>query len=577
MSNQKTSSTGSSDPISGANTMDKKKTYTFDNLPTEDQGPFRQPSARTLSMQFMKSVSGICCQECGKNDPLVGSSGGGGGDPDPSEDYPSELDNLQSLLLQHKNSTISNSSISPLVLAPMKGTSIQYHDMPTIEGLLGEYMCLCQFYQVPYNAGIIATLRFSLPSLRVSGSFHDLDMMALTELLMRHANGRLRYIHRLDFTVASKEGKQPSKSAKVGFTSHGALALAKALQSTKYIHQVWVSRHRIGPYGASALFLACKDNPTIQQLNLRRCRIGQRGAFAFCEMLMNRNTRERERERDNDDNDNDDDDNNDRPGLVDVDLSSNGIGHRGTNAIERAIAEWNKKASSPLFVNLEGNLVFPEIMNGITHGLGVILCCIGGYLLSQRARDQSLTHTISCSVYTTSLLVLYMSSTLYHSFFSLQNIKYIFQVMDKCAIYVLIAGSYTPFLTVMFADKPIFSIGLLGFIWTCCFLGISVEALAPTWKWRPVFSLSMYLGMGWAAMVCLPEAHDRLPLRCIHLLVLGGVGYTAGVPFFVRDNNLDHAIWHLFVLSGSIFHWLAVYLYVAPHALTSNPAMSFLS
>ena len=154
-------------------------------------------------------------------------------------------------------------------------------------------------------------------------------------------------------------------------------------------------------------------------------------------------------------------------------------------------------------------------MNGITHGLGVILCCIGGYLLSQRARDQSLTHSISCSVYTTSLLVLYLSSTLYHSFFSLQHIKYIFQVMDKCAIYVLIAGSYTPFLTVMFADKPIFSVGLLGFIWTCCLLGIAVEALAPTWKWRPVFSLSMYLGMGWAAMVCLPEAHHRLPmLQC---------------------------------------------------------------
>lgn len=218
-----------------------------------------------------------------------------------------------------------------------------------------------------------------------------------------------------------------------------------------------------------------------------------------------------------------------------------------------------------------------QIMNGVTHGLGVVLSCIGGYMLSQRAQNQSLTHVISCSVYTTSLLVLYLSSTLFHSFFSLQHIKYIFQVMDKCAIYVLIAGSYTPFLTVMFGDKPIYSIGLLGFIWTCCFLGISVEALAPTWKWRPVFSLSMYLGMGWAAMVCLPETNDRLPIRCIHLLVLGGVGYTAGVPFFVRDNNLDHAIWHLFVLSGSIFHWLAVYLYVAPHPLSYPSTIPLMS
>ena len=78
-----------------------------------------------------------------------------------------------------------------------------------------------------------------------------------------------------------------------------------------------------------------------------------------------------------------------------------------------------------------------------------------------------------------------------------------------------------------------------------------------------MFSLSMYLGMGWAAVVCLPHMRERLPSGCINLLVSGGVGYTAGVPFFIRNNNLDHAIWHLFVLSGSIFHWLAVYLFVA--------------
>jgi hemolysin III len=206
-------------------------------------------------------------------------------------------------------------------------------------------------------------------------------------------------------------------------------------------------------------------------------------------------------------------------------------------------------------------------MNAVTHGLGVVLCIIGGVVLSDRVKNQSLTHRISCSIYTTSLMTLYLSSTLYHSFFPLQHIKYIFQVMDKCAIYVLIAGSYTPFLAIIFHDKAVFSSGLLGFIWTCCFLGISVEAFAPTWRWRPTFSLAMYLGMGWAALVVLPDAGGRLPIRSIHLLILGGIGYTAGVPFFVRDNNLDHSLWHLFVLCGSVFHWLAVYLYVAPASL----------
>ena len=238
--------------------------------------------------------------------------------------------------------------------------------MNTVEGLLGEYMCLCQFYQVPYNAGIITTLRFSLPSLRVSGSFHDLDMVALVELLLRHANDRLRYIRRVDFTVASKEGKQLAKSTKVGFTSHGALVLAKALQGTKYIQQVWVPRHRIGPYGASALFLACRDNPTIQQLNMRRCRIGERGALAFCELIFGSGSSTRKTLT----NPNDTAKSNKNPreerrplglGLQEVDLSSNGIGHRGTRAIETAMKEWNEKSSTPLFVNVEGNLVFPEV------------------------------------------------------------------------------------------------------------------------------------------------------------------------------------------------------------------------
>jgi hemolysin III len=206
-------------------------------------------------------------------------------------------------------------------------------------------------------------------------------------------------------------------------------------------------------------------------------------------------------------------------------------------------------------------------MNGVTHGLGTVMCIVGGYLLSERVKDLSHTHKVSCAVYTTSLLVLYLSSTLYHSFFILQHTKYVFMVFDKCAIYILIAGSYTPFMKILFHDQAIWSVGLLGFIWMCCFLGISVEAFAPAWKHKKLFSLAMYLGMGWAALACMPQMNERLPQAAMNCLILGGVGYTAGVPFFIRNNNLDHAIWHLFVMAGSIFHWFCVYLYVAQQPL----------
>lgn len=103
-------------------------------------------------------------------------------------------------------------------------------------------------------------------------------------------------------------------------------------------------------------------------------------------------------------------------------------------------------------------------MNGVTHGIGTIVCIIGGLLLSNSVKDSTPIHKMSCAVYTTSLLVLYLSSTLYHSFFSLQHTKYIFMVLDKCAIYILIAGSYTPFMQILFHDRPVWSVGLLRYV-----------------------------------------------------------------------------------------------------------------
>jgi hypothetical protein len=269
----------------------------------------------------------------------------------------------------------SLSTISPLVSGPMMldhidtiGETLPSTTSTAVETLIGEYMCFCRFYNVTYNAGILTTLRFALPCLRVTGSFHDEDMLALVELLIRHGNKSLKYITRLDFTIAGKEGRHWRNNKLVGFTSHGALALAKALQTTRYIKQVFLHRHRIGPYGASAIFLACRTNPTIEAINLRRCRIGERGAFAFCEIIMGMNPTII----------NDMNNNNINGttklgchGLVDVDLSANRIGHQGTVAIERAIERrMANNKENPIFVNLEGNLVFPEV------GIGYVCVCV---------------------------------------------------------------------------------------------------------------------------------------------------------------------------------------------------------
>jgi hemolysin III len=181
---------------------------------------------------------------------------------------------------------------------------------------------------------------------------------------------------------------------------------------------------------------------------------------------------------------------------------------------------------------------------------------------------------MACTVYSASLLLLYTSSTLYHSFFTLQHTKSIFEVLDKCAIYILIAGSYTPFLQIVLGHVPRWSVYLLAFIWSCGLCGIYVQLTAPDWKHKKIFSLLMYVGMGWACLVCLPELSPLLPPAATNLLIMGGVGYTSGIPFFIRNNNLDHSIWHLFVLTGSLFHWLCVYWYVIPFASSCGAEVS---
>lgn len=486
--------------------------------------PQLQPhtTALPLSMQLLQYAPGMrYCPNCNSRHNEESTGG----------------ENGTLALTEYDFPALRRSAASPLVVAPMLQQPTTPHHQSVTERVLMDYLAACQLYNCIPNGGVLTALRFNLPSWRVSGAFYDVDMLALSEVLLLHGSTALRYIRRLDFSIASKEGKLHGRA---GFKSHGALALSKAMSACPMLQQVYCQRHRIGPYGASALFIACSHHTSIQKLVLRRCRVGERGALAFCEFIALNPTCT----------------------LNEVDLSANYIGFKGSLAIEKALVERAAKDLTPMTVDLEGNLVLQEVMNGVTHGLGVLLAFLGSYLLSYRVQDRGHRHTLSCAVYSTSLVVLYVSSTLFHSFFTMQHTKYIFAVFDKCAIYILIAGSYTPFLQVVLWHEPMYSIGLLAFIWVCSFFGICVEAFLPAWKHKNLFSLAMYLGLGWSAVVCLPEVARVLPEGAMNLMILGGVGYTAGVPFFVRDNNLDHAVWHLFVLGGSIFHWCGIYFYV---------------
>eukprot|EP00804_Cyclotella_cryptica_P003800 CCRYP_008942-RE/>CCRYP_008942-RE protein AED:0.36 eAED:0.36 QI:119/1/1/1/0/0/3/534/615 len=471
---------------------------------------------------------------------------------------PSSDDGASLLLTSEQKTSVSSSvssqstqDITCTVATPAPTTLTIYEG--SIEQIIAEYTAACQIYgcSARINSGVLTSIRFSLPTLRVSGNFFDADMLALVEVLLKHCNGALSFITRLDFSIAGKEGRNAKfggggGSGKKGFRSHGAYALSRVLQVSKFITEVYMPNNRVGPYGATALFEAVRENTTLKTLLMQGCRIGEKGALAFATHICGEGS---------------------QSVLEEVDLSINRIGFRGCYELERALKEQMGKSSLTdngphLMVNLDANMVLQEVMNSVTHGLGIVLAIIAACLLTKRAQGLPSHYVISCAIYSTALIVLYTISTLYHSFFALPTVKFIFKVIDRCAIYVLIAGSYSPFLMIALQHNEVWSMHLLLFIWACAFGGMFVEATMWHWKHKPKFSLSLYLFMGWSCLICFPDLVNVLSSNALGLLVAGGVSYTAGIPFFVRNSHLDHAIWHLFVLVGSICHWLCVYLHV---------------
>jgi hypothetical protein len=312
--------------------------------------------AKALSMTFMKSFSGICsCDDC-DDDPFKTVENSHGSDNNNNAESIDDNSNYSISLNIGTFGSDHASAISPLVVAPMMVKNLNYQKPGTVETLVGEYMCFCKFYNVHYNSGILTALRFPSPSLRPSGAFHDTDMLALVEVLLRHANGALKHITRLDFSIPGKQGRHERNNKLIGFTSHGALSLAKALQTTKYIREVFLPRNKIGPYGASAIFMACRMNPSIEDLNLSRCRIGKRGALAFCEIILLGMDQPPMSEEKSDD---DHGTSASSCGLVNVNLSLNHIGHQGTSAIGTLLKE--TISDDQIAINMDGNLVFPEV------------------------------------------------------------------------------------------------------------------------------------------------------------------------------------------------------------------------
>lgn len=202
-----------------------------------------------------------------------------------------------------------------------------------------------------------------------------------------------------------------------------------------------------------------------------------------------------------------------------------------------------------------------EIANSVTHGIGIVLAVAAlGILTTFAGIYGNPWHVISVSVYGFTLILLYTASTLYHSV-QTPRTKNIFQILDHAAIYMLIAGTYTPFTLVNLRGPWGWS--LFAVVWGLAFMGAAMQ-LGRMERWR-VASLVLYVGMGWAVLVAIKPLISSVAAGGLVLLLLGGLAYTFGLLFY-RWNSLkfNHAVWHIFVLAGSILHFLAVLFYVIP-------------
>lgn len=201
-----------------------------------------------------------------------------------------------------------------------------------------------------------------------------------------------------------------------------------------------------------------------------------------------------------------------------------------------------------------------ERFNAYSHLFGTVLAIIGTVLLLvQSARIGSTALIVSAAIYGASLILLYGGSTLYHSIRSPRT-KAVLQKFDHCAIYILIAGSYTPFALNTLSGA--WGWTLFGLSWGLALFGI-VQELTLGRKTR-LLSLILYVLMGWLVLIAVYPLVRSLPLPGLLWLVAGGLAYSIGIYWFVNDEKINHGhgIWHIFVLAGSILQFVCVYVYV---------------
>ena len=201
-------------------------------------------------------------------------------------------------------------------------------------------------------------------------------------------------------------------------------------------------------------------------------------------------------------------------------------------------------------------LLKEELANAITHGIGALLAIAALVILVVfSSLHGTAWHIVSFTIYGASMIILYVASTLYHSLTS-ERVKFLFRKFDHMSIFLLIAGTYTPFCLTALSGWLGWTV--FGITWACAIGGIIVKAFSTGKHER--LSTFLYVMMGWMILPAIKPLYSGVDIESFTMLMIGGAFYTAGTYFFLQDTRkaYHHSIWHLFVLAGSISHFFAV-------------------
>ena len=196
-----------------------------------------------------------------------------------------------------------------------------------------------------------------------------------------------------------------------------------------------------------------------------------------------------------------------------------------------------------------------EIANSVSHGVGLIAGAIAApFLIVAAVRRGDPAFIVGASIFAATIVLMYLASTLYHALPE-SRAKRVFRVLDHGSIYLLIAGTYTPFTLGML--RGAWGWTLFGIVWALAIFGVVTKSTGRAW--HPIFSTGLYLLMGWLAVIAARPIWMALPSASIAWLAAGGLAYTCGVGFYAAERlRYGHFIWHLFVVAGTACHIMAV-------------------